>query len=133
MYGIFTLCANEACLTDEDIKSIKTLLESTLEKIILTLSQTPLPSRVETDLFIKRSAIEFLVDDSHGFKLSREKFKPSITRLDYVIDRVSYIKKQCSHFEPNFYDSAGDSDIEDYGCSAMPRSHSWWFVFQENC
>jgi len=128
LYLIFDLGINKIQFSEKDKKIIGELLVDTIDPIQISIESTAgkFRTRLETSILIKRSALQFLVDDYSSFpvgtstlssKFEEVNIKESITILDKVIDTWrDFINSD----EPT-------SDREEAGGSEVPQSHTWWF------
>lgn len=134
LYDFFELCVKNIRLTDLEKNCVNTNLAIAIDKITEEVSNThPTTLRVDTGLFIKRSALQFMLDGHSGIQVANKNngFKRATDTLDDWIYRVATVKIQCYGLTPSVY-CENDSDIEEYGCDIVPKTHHWWFIFQQN-
>lgn len=122
---IYDLIVEKTQITHEDRAVIGPLLENSLTYIKLSINRVALEyrRRLDTDVFRKRSALQFLIEyfgecpiDTPGKKLS-ELF-PDIEELTRILDDL--ISTYKGRKDPEDPDS--DRDEADH----LPASHTWW-------
>lgn len=124
---IFQVGRKRVDFTEEEKRQIGNLVVDVIKPIKMNIVSTGCRdrSRLDTSVLMKRSALQFLVEDYGQFpardtslsnELEQANIKESIKILD---DLIEYWRDLSDSDE-------GKSDREAAGASDMPSTHTWW-------
>ena len=124
---IYQAGKKQTIFTDQEKKTLGSLLANAIKPIQINVESTAsvYRTRLDNSVLMKRSAIQFLIDNFAHFPVGNSFLATKLTEADIkesveILDNIIVTWCDASDSEE------GSSDREEAGSKEVPSSHTWW-------